>query len=62
LGKITKRIKWPLGKTLKEDPTIPLTLEALLYMAYILVYNLLEKGQGEGIGRTKRNTQKIDAI
>jgi hypothetical protein len=31
-------------------------------MAYILVYNLLKKGQGEGLGRTKRNTQKLDAI
>jgi hypothetical protein len=41
-GEITKKIRWPLGKTLKENPKIPLTLEALLYMAHILVYKLLK--------------------
>lgn len=43
LGEITKKIRWPLGKTFKENPKIPLTLEAFLYMAHILVYNLLKK-------------------
>jgi hypothetical protein len=40
LGEITKRIKLSLGKTLKENPKIPSTLEVLLYMAYILVYDI----------------------
>jgi hypothetical protein len=43
LGEITERIKLSLGKTLKKNPKIPSTLEVLLYMAYILVYDILKR-------------------